>query len=143
VLENVRAFIQERDKLHAHCPVVARITVTDANRPHLGRIKQFWASMGCSVQAKPAVYVPGPSEKGYVKGTPLPCKWPLQTLMIKANGSVVLCCKDWWGNYPAGSVHDTPPLEAFNGAQFQAIRRGMATGKRVPVICTRCAEEAD
>jgi len=142
LLENVRAFIQERDKLGAHCAVMARATITAANRSQQGRIKQFWTSEGCGVQFKPAIYVPGPSECGYVRGKPLPCKWPLQVLMIKADGSTALCCKDWWGNYPAGSVHDTPPLGLFNGAQFQALRKGMATGKRVPVICTKCTQEA-
>lgn len=140
LVDNVRAFVEERDRIGAQCYVVARATLSGPNLESAGAIKQFWRKVGCSVIVKLAVYVPTRDDRDRIDGKPRPCRWPLSTMMVKANGGAVLCCKDWWGNFAVGSIHDLSPMEIFNGLAFGGMRRAMGIGRGVPSICTRCGE---
>jgi len=73
---------------------------------------------------------------------PLKCGEVETSLAIRPDGTVVLCCSDWYDNYAIGKigldVTERQLIDIFNNELANAIRHGMRTGEFVPQICATC-----
>jgi len=94
---NIEDFHAIKREMGAKCSMLARVTLTDKNKDKAKQIKAFWRKKGCAVWLKPVVWTPPPGMKQkYSNGRGLTCKRANGTFVVKANGDVCLCCKDWW-----------------------------------------------
>ena len=69
-----------------------------------------------------------------------PCWHPWLSPAILADGSVVACCLDAHGLYPAGNIKEKPFLEIFNGEKFDRMRRHLMDLEGTPplALCDSC-----
>lgn len=70
----------------------------------------------------------------------LPCHWVFDTINIRKDGEVVLCCEDALDpQYDFGNAAEVAPLEAFNCKAFKAVRRLHVQGRKNAIpMCREC-----
>lgn len=139
MVANIEDFHAIKREMGAKCSMLARVTLTDKNKGKAKQIKEFWRKRGCRVWLRPVVWTPPPGMKRkYSNGQGLTCKRANGTFVVKANGDVCLCCKDWWGWYVSGNVYKKNPAAIFGSVKHRNIRYAMREGKQYPAICDHC-----
>lgn len=67
------------------------------------------------------------------------CREPFFGFTVQANGNVVPCNRDWGGEAVMGNVHETPVMEIWHGAKYDAFRAQMRSTEK-PSLCRSCGE---
>lgn len=142
-VENVERFQSFRDEGGYATETVARYTICPENRAQVPEIRAFWASRVDRVMGVEEVDVPKPEVTGFCSGMPVRCRKPWTQFVVKSNGDVSLCCRDWWGKYPVGNVYDDDPAEVWASERFNELRVGMQTGEHYPAICDYCRRKPE
>lgn len=143
VVRNVRRMVALRDAARFPTEIFVRATLTNINRDHQEEIREFWSFVDNFnfvpqidvmpsevVEAKPIIH----SDRG------LFCTDPFRTVAIRWNGQPVLCCNDWYDNFPIGhkmnlGVSENSMLEVFE--ETKRIGHLMLKGT-LPAICAGC-----
>ncbi len=66
------------------------------------------------------------------------CDHVINTLTIRADGSVVPCCYDLTSKLVMGNILDQSLVDIWNGRKYQILRRSIASKKYIS-ICATCA----
>lgn len=99
-------------------------------------IKAFWKPYQYGVALTPEADVS--PVKGIENGTPIVCERPYEHLTIRADGEMVLCCRDAHMLWRFGNVNVHNPIDLFNSARFDIVRRAMQSGEGYPAMCRGC-----
>ncbi|MEK6946754.1 MAG: radical SAM protein [Nanoarchaeota archaeon] len=75
------------------------------------------------------------------RSEPVPACYAIDTLNIRADGSVVLCCQDSMKQNVFGNIKNSPIREIWKDTAFVRIRNGTAKGVYELGICQRCEYE--
>ncbi len=75
---------------------------------------------------------------GVASGPGVVCERPDEHLTVRADGEVVLCCRDAHMLWRFGNVNDHNPLEIFNSLNFNVTRDAIASGVACPAMCRGC-----
>ena len=79
-----------------------------------------------------------------IKYNPIICREPYNCLTVSYDGTVPLCCNDWYDTYRLGRVNGeestTDLLSLYNSPKFRRYRNDLLIGNRVPMICYNCRE---
>ena len=67
-----------------------------------------------------------------------PCYAPLGEVVIRCNGNVVLCCKDWKDTIVFGNVYKKPLKKILQNPKMKAIYKRLSKGDRYLQICRYC-----
>ncbi len=67
------------------------------------------------------------------------CHYPVDTLNVLADGSVILCCNDWLHDRRFGNLRHASIAEIWNGPELTALRRAAVDGAlRSSPLCKGC-----
>jgi MoaA/NifB/PqqE/SkfB family radical SAM enzyme len=150
VLENIERFQRLRDAGGYKTTTVIAICVTDGSKDRLLEIVNFWKERVDMVAHNPEVYVPRPKDFGgelvydRMSGEQELCKDVKDSLIIKGNGKMLICCQDLYHMHSQGNVFDLEKLDAksllnlYNGEKFSMTREAIRSGKSVPIRCKFC-----
>lgn len=150
VLGNIERFQKLRDVGGYKTTTVIAICVTEINKNRLLEIIDFWEKRVDMVACNPEVYVPRPKDfegkEVYDKesGEQKICKDVKDSLIIKGNGKMLLCCQDLYHMHSQGNIFDLEKLDSksllslYNGEKFNATREAMKSGKSTPIRCKFC-----
>ena len=147
VLENIENFQHQKKVGKYKTETVARITETKENAERMYYITKFWANRADLVVVKSEVDIPSFAdnllEPFVTFDGMIDCPNPYEQLAVRSNGDVVLCCSDWFHNYPIANIAEGPVtqerlLRIFNSNRYNALREGMETGIKCPSKCLSC-----
>ncbi len=118
--------------------------VLDANSIEDGRtFQKFWRNLGYSIRFVPIfARVDTMKVNSYVH--PLDnnyghCHYPVDTLNVLADGSVILCCHDWQHSQQFGNLNNRTISEIWNSAELTSLRRDAIEGTlRNNGMCRNC-----
>lgn len=137
VVDNVKYFCS----ISSRPLSIARITVTPENRGQQKEIAKFWRGHGVdAVKFRPEVFMPPldfaplwSCEKDTVD-----CRAPHSHFIVRVNGDVVLCCRDYWAHYKMGNVNEQHPVEIWNSEIRTRLRKSVIDGEDYPRLCDLC-----
>jgi radical SAM protein with 4Fe4S-binding SPASM domain len=66
------------------------------------------------------------------------CDHVINTLTIRADGSVVPCCYDLTSKLEMGNIMNQKLIDIWNGKKYQILRRSIESKKFIS-ICANCA----
>jgi sulfatase maturation enzyme AslB (radical SAM superfamily) len=141
VLDNIIVFEHLNKKGGYGVKTLIKMTRTKENSPRIQKIETFWKRHVGKVSIKSEVFIPPPNmlhANRFVSGPPVDCKRVNQHLSVKNDGTVILCCRDWFAVYPMGNLKSEHALDVFNGETFFKIRKSLRMGKDYPTICGYC-----
>ena len=144
LIENVTRFQHLRNLHHYKTLTTVRMCETKENRNQIQNIRGFWGSRVDVVTSRAEVDIPAPTElreSPYVISRPISCNFPYNYLCVKSNGDVVMCCRDWFHVYVVANLHETTVKEAYEGENFDKIRKSHKTGIELPYLCHICKSE--
>ena len=151
VENNLLNLIARRSRMRSRTKIIVRATVGDWNRERICEIRDYWLSKGIDeFIAKPEMVVPTEQEilEGpFIKFRPVICREPYNCLTVSHDGTVPLCCNDWYDIYRLGKVNAAMNtddlLGLYNSRRFRRYRNDMLIGNRVPMICHNCQERTE
>lgn len=115
-----RAFRYERERI---------VTVSDFRQAE-GRVE----NRGGSILRKTESFGKALQDRG--------CERPFRSLQIRANGDVVLCCADMYGDVVAGNVREATLEQLWNSAKFVNVRNRLRKrGRRDLPLCETCSHD--
>lgn len=65
------------------------------------------------------------------------CFWPYYMLSVLWNGDVVICCRDYEGEFILGNVKNEKLKDIWNNKKTRSFRR-LINNKNPPVPCSKC-----
>ena len=140
VVKNIEQF--QRLKKGYPTKTFIRICRTLENKDSIRQTLLFWKPRVDNTHVKDEYDVPLPltieKQKWIDMEFPIRCKRPFEHLTVKSNGDVVLCCRDWYGQYIMGNIGDSDVLDVFNCEAFNQARKGIKSGFNCPHICLFC-----
>lgn len=68
-----------------------------------------------------------------------PCYRPSSMLPVKANGDVILCCGDLYGDVVMGNLQETPLLDIWLGQKFTDYRERLLKERSGLFPCENCS----
>lgn len=144
LLENVATFRRLRDEGRYKTRIHVRMTETEYNRDRYQEIANFWKVKADLVLMRPVRenFVPG-EHPNTTSGKPLKCSRVGKELIIKVDGSILLCCEDWYYEYPIDKINfntvtSDELLSIFNNEVYTRYRESIRTGDRYPHLCDVC-----
>ena len=117
------------------------MTKTKENWWRIYMMKQFWKRIVEIVTVTKEVYIAPPDvlrKNLFSSGESVQCKRVYQHFSVKNDGTVILCCRDWFRIYPMGNLEKESAMDIFNGEKFNEIRKSMIEGVNYPTICKYC-----
>lgn len=69
------------------------------------------------------------------------CSEPLESLLVRANGDVALCCMDWRGTVTFGNLRDRHLSDILAEGKMQAVWEQNMQGRRHLDVCRRCVSK--
>lgn len=143
ILRNVRRMITLRDACRFPTRISVRATLTNLNRDHQAEISEFWSFVDRFNFVPQLDVIPceiAASNPFSHNERPLYCPDPFRTLAVRWDGQPVLCCNDWYDNFPIApkfttNVTSEDIISAFENNQFYGER--MLEGS-LPSICVGC-----
>lgn len=107
--------------------------------------RQYWESQGYRVRFLPQnsranSLVNQADNVAFVDGSFGHCHYPVDTLNVLADGSVILCCNDWKHSQRFGNLCSSSIAEAWNSSPLRALRTAAIRGslRKVSGMCKNC-----
>jgi radical SAM protein with 4Fe4S-binding SPASM domain len=67
------------------------------------------------------------------------CYLPFYKLVIDWDGTVLLCCNDWYRRHKGfGNINEISIKDIWLGSEFQKVRKNFHSGKRTGSACSNC-----
>jgi sulfatase maturation enzyme AslB (radical SAM superfamily) len=144
LVENVQRFRELRDKGNYKTVIYVRMTETPYNREHKERIMKFWSQIADKVIYRNVrAFFPEKKTNKSSFADEIKCKRLDNEIIIFANGTVVMCCDDWYCDNVIGKINfdnisKDNILKIFNGEKMNSIRKATKTGTNYPFLCDVC-----
>lgn len=136
IVENIRAFIDERNKQKSNCFIELRMINMDFNRHEHEDFVNFWSQY--ANKATITSYYDWPWT-GQTEPFNAPCPKIKEEMFFIADGRAVLCCWDAFARQVIGDVHDQTVEEIWLGEKNQKCRSLLNKGEREKIhLCSRC-----
>lgn len=146
VFANVYNYRKIRDAEKAKTKLYVRACITDKNRNRIKDIGKFWLKYVDSFAAMPEVDVFAGKSRNvfrFMKG--YECPLLEDSISIDADGKLLLCCRDWFGELEDFGKIDfseslTPKqiLDLYNSPLMNLMRERLKNGVYVPELCRSC-----
>ena len=138
VIAHLDQLVTIRNQYHHATEIVVNLVRSPENAPSSDAdVRAYFLTRGVDgVAITPEIDV-SPPKTSTLSGPPIQCERPYDHLTIRADGQLMLCCRDC--HDVAGDLGDaTDPIAAYNGVAFTRIRRALDTGLNMPSICVGC-----
>lgn len=154
VLGNILAFIKMRDSLNANIKIKINIVENSQNTNEIANFVEFWEKIldknkGDFVRVESFVQtfnqkqnmqeLENKAQEEYEKINALPCYTLWNTMVIKADGSVALCCIDQLRNYCSGNLENNSIQEIWHNHAKAIKELHLKAGRGACKICKNCA----
>ena len=152
VKDNLLLLKQQRDKYNLEIKLAVRICETPENTDRIDKIKEYWGRIVDDVASTKEYYMPSKEEieaGGLISGEPISCKYISDGLVVDADGSLLLCCNDFFDSFELGNLHDIRPLtpekilKLYNNKEFTKMRKALKIGKDYSFKCHVCQRRSD
>jgi radical SAM protein with 4Fe4S-binding SPASM domain len=152
VKENLLMLRGQRDKYNLDIKLVVRICETPENTDRINEIKEYWSRIVDEVASTKEYYMPSKEEikaGGLISAKPIVCNYISDGLVIDADGSLLLCCNDFFDSFELGNLHDIRPLtpekilDLYNNKEFTKMRKALKTGKNYSFKCHVCQRRSN
>ncbi len=144
VKENVLNFLRVRDELRWNIHVRIRMVGLDRNKEEQAEWMTYWKSKVWEtdkVQIMPAEpwedFGKDEREKYALIMQDTPCVALFSTIVIRADGSVQLCCLDTLWKYHMGNVMDSTIVDIWRSEKFRNYRHLHVEGRRNEIAACR------
>jgi len=143
ISDNVHRFVDLRNQYGYSTVVIVNMVNTKDYNQDMVASERYWRKVVDGVSVVNEVYC-GPIDNLFlsVDKPPVYCPRANEHLTVRANGDVVLCCRDCHVQYSFGNVNDDDPYLIFNSDKFNEIRNRLITGKNRPTLCDNCGVPA-
>ncbi len=139
VVHNIRKLIEIRDSMGLRKPVVRVQMVKMKENAH--EIEQFikmWINVANRVGliTKREPLVKGKVER---KLEHFPCFQIWQRIVVWWDGTVVMCCGDWHGEYRLGNAYESSIYELWHSEKYNRVRELHKQGRFDEIsVCAKC-----
>lgn len=143
VVANIKDFVELNNSLGRPCRVRTHMTITERT---LGKHREFydlWSAIE-GVDVVSWLNCNGMGGEGREPAlrdgsTTDPCLQPFSTLLVKVDGTAVICCVDYSGSVALGNVFKNGIRKVWGSERFERVRRLHNAGwKRAIPLCARC-----
>lgn len=153
VYNNFLKFKKIRNDGKYKTKLYVRICKNSVNKDRIKRIRSFWLKLADEVAVMNVLDIYKGRERKYEEiNISFDCPLLRDSISIDANGQILLCCRDWFGEASSisnvynvmranGKVDGRYILDLYNGSQFNNIRERLRKGKNIPAICKECIVE--
>lgn len=146
VFNNVLDFQKLRDNGGYRTTTVIRITDVKGRKTPINELVNFWKQYVDIVVVAPEIQVPTPKDyiTKYYDGEPIDCPKIKNEMIVRYDGTMLICCQDGFRVFTQDNLNDYKPLtpksilEAFNGPKFTATRKALEIGEGMPMRCKFC-----
>lgn len=73
---------------------------------------------------------------------PIDCGEIYKSMAIRPDGTVAICCTDWYDNFVIGKVDINVTkkelIDIFNNDIMTSYRKALRSGRKIPVVCIAC-----
>lgn len=140
IMKNVIYFLEVNNKNYRKVKTLVNMTVQDEMKDDVDRFIDFWIDKVDEVAISPCRPV-GSRENVLVdeEANRIPCYMLYEMMVIFWDGSVGLCCEDWFNDGDMGDVRFQSIEEIWIGARFRRARRVHEKGSfdKIP-LCKDC-----
>ena len=145
VIKNLRRMVTLRDAFRFKTEIFVRATLTNLNREHQQEIIEFYSfvdQFAFMPQTEVMSYNMALEKPIFPDEPPLFCANPFRVVSIRWDGQPVLCCNDWYDNFPIGprlnkSVSEDSIRRVLN--ENHRLGNQMLKGN-IPAICVGCRD---
>ena len=153
VVKNFREIVAYRDKSKSKTRFIFRFVLQDANDGQYPEFLAYWERF-LDKNKRDDIYsynehnwggymgdkkkILGDNYNAFVEAKP--CHYVFESMCILADGTLALCPADFLeGQFKLGNVNDMSPIEAFNSAAYQKIRKlHLMNEKNGISLCNSC-----
>jgi len=142
LVDNVDTFVKLRGTKYK-TKVVVRMTETPQNIDRVEEIMNFWRKHVDAVNFMNVRQFYKSLKDLKASETKIDCMRIDNEIVIRSDGTVIMCCDDWYNNYSIGNIDITTATQdniliLFNNNKMMAIRKSLKTGKNKPKLCDVC-----
>ncbi len=142
VVRNALAFIERARVSRPDLKILVNMTVQEEMREDVPRFIDFWLPLADEVSVSPCRPV-GTRDNILVREAPpierIPCYMLFTMLVVFWDGSVGLCCEDWFNDGNVGTVSRNTIEKVWNGAVFNRYRTLHKEGRYSLIgLCADC-----
>jgi hypothetical protein len=136
IVNNVLAFIEERNRQGSHCHVEVRMSDLDITRNEEKDFVDFWKQHADEATITPLYNWPWSGQTDCFRA---PCPKIKSEMFFMSDGRAVLCCWDAFGRGVIGDVTQQSVEEIWLGNPNQQYRQLLDKGERHKIhLCSRC-----
>jgi len=145
--QNLENLIAVRNKIGVKTQITIRATVGPWNKDRINQVRDYWLKKGVDgFRARCVMDIPLASEtrnRPFADHPPVTCTQVSDCLNVSHDGTVPICCNDWYDQYRVGIIDtDTTGkhiVDIYNSAKFRRLRLDMLLGNgNIPSICGPC-----
>ncbi len=139
VMSNVRAFFRKKAASSSKLFAVVQCISMEKTRPEIEEFKRRWKVPGVDgVRIRQLAYS-GIRKEPARRGKQRPCFYLWFYPVIKQDGTVVPCCRDYNAFLPLGNISRLKLGEAWNGEAMRRLRRLHVEGRQSEIpLCAAC-----
>ena len=153
VIENARGIVEKRNRRDSKMRLVFRFVRQESNKNEWDSFKKYWGDI---ISPERNDMISGydihnwggekplsgrDAEKRDIETLEKACHHVFDRLIILCDGTVPLCCSDLHhGRYALGNINDSSPIDIFNNAKINKIRKIHTAGEKNSMkICRDCS----
>jgi len=136
IVSNVRAFIDEKNRLGSNCHVEVRMIDLEITRSEQQEFLNFWRQYADEATITPLYDWPW---SGQTECFRAPCPKIKNEMFFMVDGRAVLCCWDAFARGIIGDINNRTVEEIWLGNPNQQFRNLLEKGERDKILlCSRC-----
>ncbi len=148
IVENIKKFVEIRDRDKADCSISVRMVVTDENIDQYDEFIDFWSKV---VSPRDRVYgkyvhnwgnrldIDSKVNAELSELNKSACALPFGTMMLLSDGRAALCCVDYNAAVELGNLKEMSLQEIWRGAEAEKIRSiHLSKGRCGVNMCKDC-----
>lgn len=136
VNENVRRFIEERNRQNSDCFIEIRMIDIDVNKHEQSAFVEYWSKYADKATITSLYDWPW---TGQTEPFRAPCPKITDEMYFYVSGEAVLCCWDAYSRSIVGDVKNRSVEEIWLGNPNQKYREYLNNGEREKIhLCSRC-----
>jgi sulfatase maturation enzyme AslB (radical SAM superfamily) len=136
IVENVRRFIDERNRLNSKCFIEVRMIDMPENKDLQKGFVDYWSQYADKATITDLYAWPWSGQTDCHKA---PCPKIREEMFFMVNGQAILCCWDAFGRSDLGNVKTQTVEEIWLGEANQKYRSLLNQGKREEItLCSKC-----
>jgi len=139
VIHNIKAFLAANKERGKSCKTRVHMVRTSANDVQWGMIQNTWKYLVDEVTYADCEGRDSEFPVYQDNSRRMPCSPLFRNMHILTDGTVVMCCQDWKGQYPMGNAFEMGIKKVWHGEAYQHARELHGVGRKTVLpLCAKC-----